>query len=133
MLALLPCSRGSAVLWTEECDAQKRAQAGRHERGRSIYSPRGGRPTCSNSQSYPEEMKTSISAELCRSCTPNPFHFLAGSLAIFCFHSWLQDRLSPPICTSRPGTEPNTNPLTHSGGKLVLNVNVSCSTSHICL
>lgn len=56
------CARAAAL--TEECDAQERAQTGRHERGRSVYSPRGGGwPTCSNSQRYPEEMKTSISAE----------------------------------------------------------------------
>lgn len=45
------------------------------------------RPTCSNSRSYPEEMKTSISAEPCRSRTQDPFHFLAGCLPIYCFHS----------------------------------------------
>ena len=115
VLALLPCSGGSAALWTEECDAQERAQTGRHERGRSVYSPGGGWSTCSNSQSYPEEMKTSISAEPhTKSLSLPPM----ARFTIFCFHSWLRDCLSLPICTSRPGTEPNTNPLTHSGGKL---------------
>jgi len=35
-------------------------------------------------------MKRSISAD---PRALNPFNFLPGSLAIFCFHSWLQDRL----------------------------------------
>lgn len=80
---------------TEECDAQERERKLDDARGGpERLQPRGGWPTCSNSHGYPEEMKTSISAELCGSCTPNPFHFLAGSLTISCFHSWLRDRLS---------------------------------------
>lgn len=110
----------------------ERAKTGRHERGRSVYSPGGWKggggveSTCSNSQSYPEEMKTSISAELCRSCTPNPFHFLTGSLAIFCFHSWLQDRQCFPICTSRPDREPKEKIKKNLHSFQVLNVNAVC-------
>lgn len=84
----------------------------------------GGWPTCSNSPCYPKEMKTSISAELCGSYALNPFHFLPGPFTIFCFHSWLQNHLFLPICTSRPDTEPNTNPSNHSGGKLKSSVSM---------
>lgn len=69
-------------------------------------------------------MKTSISAELRGSYALNPFHFLPGSFTIFCFHSWLQNHLFLPICTSRPDTEPNTNPSNHPGGKLKSSVSM---------
>lgn len=76
-------------------------------RGCSFYSLRGWGwgSTCSNSQSYSKEMKTSISAELCRACMQNPFHFLAGSFTILCFHSWIQQHLPHYayllICTTK--------------------------------
>lgn len=87
---------------TEENTAQNatrlQEESGGAVRGSGVFTGPGGRgrgpggglarPTCSNSRSYPEEMKTSISAELHRSDAPNPPHFLAGSAAILCFHSW---------------------------------------------
>lgn len=93
------------------------------------------RPTCSNSRSYPEEMKTSISAEPRRSDTPNPLHFLAGSAAILCFHSWGPGATATATATAEPpaaylhiessAQAQGSNPVTHSGGKLkVLNVSV---------
>lgn len=91
------------------------------------------RPTCSNSRSYPEEMKTSISAEPHGSDTPDPPHFLAGSAAIFCFHSWgpgatATATAEPPAAylhIATPAEAQDSNPVTHSGGKLkVLNVSV---------
>lgn len=76
-------------------------------------------------------MKTSIVAEPHRSDTPNPPHFLAGSAAIFCFHSWgpgATATAEPPAAylhIESPAQPQDPNPVTHSGGKLkVLNVSV---------
>lgn len=74
-------------------------------RGAGAFAATGGggrEGTTAHLFKQPQLSRGNENFHLCRSCTPNPFHFLAGSLTISCFHSWLQDRLSLPICTSRP-------------------------------
>ena len=64
------CARAAAL--TEECDAQERAQTGRQERGRSVYSPGGGGPPVQTTRAILRKWKLPS----LQSCTPNPFHFL---------------------------------------------------------
>lgn len=90
------------------------ARAGQHERMLEPLYPwgcgGGGSHTCSNSQSYPEEMKK-WKLPFLQSCadpahqipfTSSPARSLSSVSTAGC-----RSVSPPPICTSRPNTQPN--------------------------
>lgn len=83
------------------------AQTGTHNRGRSVYSPRGG-GALAHLFKQPEISWGNENVHLCRTVqilhAKSPFTSSPGSLTIFCFHSWIQERLSLPRSTSTRST-----------------------------